>query len=131
MLTKQQQLGSFSKVNQDRRKHLIKECDRLFSLLVRKDKKCSFCGQPATDCFHIVGRDNLMLRWDFENGKPSCRRCHNYWHSSGDGLKWLEDVRNDFYGYYRASQWAIEEQPSDEWIEDKLKELKSLNDSSL
>jgi hypothetical protein len=41
--------------------------------------KCYFCGQPATDAMHIVGRPKLgkhRYACPEDNGRPGCRRCH-------------------------------------------------------
>lgn len=50
--------------------------DRLYPKL-SKGRICAICGfSPATEMHHIVRRDNLVLRWDYQNLMPLCHRCH-------------------------------------------------------
>lgn len=107
MITKQSQLRGFAKKDSILIDRLIYDCDSLFSDIVVYGKKCAFCGQPAIDPFHIVTRTVFSLRWDLRNVVPSCRRCHDYWHKSGKGIEWLEDVRFDLFEYRQAHLWDL------------------------
>ena len=65
---------------------LEKECDRLFSLWIRKrdeGKKCCTCGcfwKNEFQCGHYVGRTHLNTRWDEKNAHAQCVAC-NSWNS--------------------------------------------------
>jgi len=62
------------------RQKLIKENDRLFSLLIRKAGHCERCGKTENlQCAHIVGRRALGLRWNLSNALCLCYACHIHW----------------------------------------------------
>jgi len=70
------------KKNSTDRKKLIKECDRLFSLYIRKrDKFCQApnCNKPAQHCAHIFSRKNHSVRWYPDNAISLCYRHHIHW----------------------------------------------------
>ena len=123
-ITKEEQLGSYSKKKRNRWFKLKQEADHLFTLLVLSRCKCEFCGQPAIEPFHIVSRRNFDLRWDLDNVKPSCRRCHDYWHNSGEGEKWLEDTREELYFYYLSHRADVCKKPSVFDLEDLIEDLR-------
>ena len=66
----------------------MEKLDRLYPLL-RKGKRCHFCGKPATEIHHIRGRSNLLLRYDLKNLIPLCSDCHSLVH--------LKKMNLDFY----------------------------------
>ena len=70
-----------NKNNKNNKKKLVKECDRLFSLIVRqKMQYCFCCGtKERLTCGHLITRANYAVRWDFDNAVTQCYKC-NYLH---------------------------------------------------
>jgi hypothetical protein len=67
-------------MNLSKRTQLIRECDRLWHLLVAHAfrHRCIMCGLPGTDPHHwCYIRSILQYRWTLENGVYMCRLCHN------------------------------------------------------
>lgn len=70
------------------------EATRLASRIVRATKgpMCqNGCGNPATDCAHIVGRSLAHTRTDTENCYALCAQCHRHftnWH--GDWMDFID-----------------------------------------
>jgi hypothetical protein len=69
------------------RKHLIAECDRVFSLYIRAKfftGLCYTCGQKiGTDtneaqCGHFVERGKLITRWLIDNARPQGQCCNEF-----------------------------------------------------
>lgn len=60
------------------KKRIKKECDRLWSLIVRRGRRCLVCGQERTDAHHLIGRGNIRFRWDLKNGVALCPRHHKW-----------------------------------------------------
>ena len=60
------------------RQKLIKDCDTLFSKIIRKrDPVCVYCGKnPSKHCAHVFSRRYLGTRWDSENAYGMCGGCH-------------------------------------------------------
>lgn len=60
------------------RKTLLKDCDKLWSLLIiTRDKKiCQACGRPGNNPHHIFSRKHMGTRHDPENGITICWACH-------------------------------------------------------
>lgn len=69
--------------------YLIKECDRITSIYVRKkamDEKgiilCFTCNKEMdfyeAQCGHFIPRANLFLRFDLRNLRPQCANCNGY-----------------------------------------------------
>ena len=60
------------------RQKLIKDCDTLFSKIIRKrDPICVYCGKnPSKHCAHVFSRRYLGTRWDFKNAFGMCGGCH-------------------------------------------------------
>jgi len=60
------------------RKKLIKQCDDLVSLIVRKrDGRCVCCGsmENLTDG-HLITRTCRIIRWDLTNNNCQCKGCN-------------------------------------------------------
>lgn len=68
--------------------HIYRTLDWLWRLIVKAGKdRCEVCGgRDILECHHIVGRRNLWLRWDPDNGILTDRRCHE---RSDKILQWL------------------------------------------
>ena len=62
-----------------KRQKLIKDCDILFSEIVKLNYKgrCGLCGGVGQDPHHIA-RKKGMMRWMIENGIWLCRKCHDH-----------------------------------------------------
>ena len=61
------------------RKARLKDCDRVFSLLIRTrdDWTCKACGSIKNpQCAHIVSRRYRATRWDSRNAVCLCAGCH-------------------------------------------------------
>lgn len=64
------------------RKKLVKELDKVFSEVVRRDSiarynKCPFCKKKKiVCCFHFVTRKKYATRWDMNNAIGSCFGCN-------------------------------------------------------
>jgi hypothetical protein len=63
------------------RPHIEKECDHLFSLLIRhRDKRCMNCRRrlPIAElqCSHHLRRALHFVRYDVENACAHCAACH-------------------------------------------------------
>lgn len=60
----------------------VKECDRLFSLVVRADRKmCERCAtRERLQCAHIVSRRYRATRFTEANAFCLCAGCHHWGH---------------------------------------------------
>jgi len=88
----------------EQHKWLVKEDDRLFSLLVRQSYAdthtgaiwCCICGSPTTwrylDNGHFQGRGYFFTRWNFQNCGPVCKNCNNVGDEAAKAKlgKWLD-----------------------------------------
>ena len=59
--------------------------DRLYPKLSR-NRRCAVCGKPAEHVHHIIGRANILLRWDVKNLIPLCQECHQRIHAHKEEL---------------------------------------------
>lgn len=80
-----------------------RECDRLFSLIVRKrDGRCVWCGTTTKplDCSHLYSRRYISIRCDELNAVAKCKSCHARWAAKPlEGIEWLQS-------YYTPEQIA-------------------------
>jgi len=83
--------------------------DKLWSHYVRQrtTDTCERCGKPGNNPHHIIGRRNLSVRWDVENGINLCSGCHTLrtdsahqspgffheWIIAKRGQQWWEDLK--------------------------------------
>ncbi len=60
------------------RKKLIKKCDELVSLIVRKrDKRCVCCGSTKRlQCGHLIKRGKAATRFNLINNNAQCSSCN-------------------------------------------------------
>ena len=66
---------------------LIKEADRLFSLIVRFGQvRCYTCKKVTTqlECGHYVTRGIFRWRWSLRNARPQCKNCNQTLHGNLD-----------------------------------------------
>ncbi len=84
-----------------------RECDRLFSLIVRaRTKLCERCHKAKPlDCAHVVGRSNQGLRHDFLNACALCRDCHKYLGSAS--LTKPSRMRTFYCRKYGMEAWLV------------------------
>ena len=123
------------KINKPRRKtktsyaKLKKACDIAWSKFIHaRDKVCQKCGGSTwLTAHHLIGRANLVLRWDEDNGMLLCMHCHIQqahrnplffaeWLTEFKGAEWVEKLKA------RSQQlvkWSIQD------LEDKIADLKS------
>lgn len=71
-------LGTTKGLKEKQRKKLIKKCDELVSLIVRKrDGKCVVCGSTQNlTCGHLITRNCKIIRWELTNNNCQCRSCN-------------------------------------------------------
>ena len=77
------------------RQKLTDKLDDIIREMVRlRDKGiCQKCGGQGSHVSHVVPRTNKGLRWDMDNVKLLCVRCHLYW--------WHKDVA-DAWTWFQA-----------------------------
>ena len=92
------------KFNQNDTKWLVKQCDKIFSELIRSKGMCEKCLRTDTklDCAHVIPRTNKTLRWDINNALSLCFRCHKLWAHENP----LE-FAHWFKKYYKERNWYI------------------------
>jgi len=68
-------------------------CDKLFSKLIRSKNQCERCGNPIYEqlhCAHIYSRKFGSVRFDENNAKCLCAKCHRWAHDNPtEFTKWL------------------------------------------
>lgn len=111
-------LGSTKGLKAKQRKKLIKQCDDLVSLIVRKrDGRCVTCDATTRlTCSHLIKRGRSATRFDLTNCNCQCASCnnkHNYypeiytsWFVEHYGVKNYQEL------ILRASQikkWTLDE----------------------
>ena len=101
-----------------------KELDALCrEVVLARDKVCQKCGgSKVLQWSHVHGRRNKHLRWDPDNSKMLCFRCHFYfWHKEPlQAQEWFETkfperaarLKNKFMlsqrgGYVDKNSWKI------------------------
>lgn len=79
---------------------LKKQCDILFSKIVRSRGVCQLrgldlnpCSGPL-ECCHIVPRGNLRLRYDLKNALSCCREHHAFY--TNHPSLWYEIIEKNF-----------------------------------
>ena len=84
----------FAKPKKPSKTKLQKECDSLFSLLIRSVGKCQAkeytkvtCGGHL-QCAHIISRSNRRLRWDTMNAICMCAGHHRYFTTKAEAWYW-------------------------------------------
>lgn len=88
--------------------------DTIFSIYIRlRDKHCQKCGREDNlQCSHVIPRDHYALRWNENNCKALCYKCHlHWWHKDildaqnwfkekfPERAKYLLEHRNDMSDY--------------------------------
>ena len=105
---------------------LQQSCDREFSKLTREKGRCEKCGsvnylEPA----HIVGRKNLLLRWDVFNVLCLCRSCHSWGHLNPKKFNsWVQRTFPGRWEYIQVVRNQISKRRPDEY-EELLKNIRN------
>ena len=92
---------------------LRKECDKLWSLIVRAKVACEVCGSPYyLNAHHIVGRSIYILRFDLRNGACLCVGHHKWNNLSAHEnspwfTKWMQQNRPDDLDYINSKSEII------------------------
>jgi hypothetical protein len=62
------------------RKTLSNKCDKLWREAIwdRDSDCCAYCGAPARNAHHLIGRRNHRLRWEINNGINLCPSHHTF-----------------------------------------------------
>lgn len=89
----------------DGRRYLTGECDRLFSLIIRRPGRCEVCGTTRNlECAHGISRRYRATRWDLRNAVCLCHADHVWFTEKPDG--WLDFLRarwgDDLYAEMHA-----------------------------
>ena len=127
-ISKQDQLGSYSKTSLDRRTYLERQCDSMFSKIVlTMHPKCLFTGNTATTCFHFIPRGHRKFRWDLRNATGSELRFHIMYEDS------TEEQQQDFimnhcseetYEFYMDNRDVIGRRLTVQELEELAEEMK-------
>lgn len=97
-----------------------KNCDILFSQIVRSKGYCEWCGiqllPKKLQCCHVISRTVLNLRYDPENAFSGCVKCHLYkWHKEPlQAAHWFEW---QFPGRYERLKEKEKNTEKINWIE--------------
>jgi hypothetical protein len=90
---------------------LRNKADTLWSEIIKSTGYCEKCGRTNVQLHphHVIGRRNLILRWDLWNGICLCSGCHTMGIGSAhqDSLGFLEWYKNkypDRYEYLREKK---------------------------
>jgi 5-methylcytosine-specific restriction endonuclease McrA len=122
------------------RKHLIAECDRVFSLYIRakfyNDGLCYICGVKGSEVNpiqngHLISRSSLILRWVEDNCRPCCKECNEF--KGGNlaefGKKLMEEIGETRFIYLhnkKRNTYKINNNELAELISQFSKELTQL-----
>jgi len=83
------------------RRKIEKECDELWSKIVRSTGECQRCGKKtALQAAHIISRKHKLFRWDLRNGLCLCVRCHLYWQHR-EPVEFTEWLKTNYPEKYR------------------------------
>lgn len=104
------------------KKSEIKKLDTIFSKKIRERGACQFCGSTSfLNCAHIISRKYQQVRWDKDNARVLCAKCHRNAH---DNPLWFADKIFDDIGkqaYYELLEKS--RQTKKLFFEDVKKEL--------
>ena len=95
--------------------------------------RCGMCGlswkQGALECHHIIKRRRKLTRWNWKNGVPLCKECHQKAHTKAGEMflmrrhpHWEELVNLEQINF---KDWLLAMRLSEnEWRAGVLRELK-------
>lgn len=81
--------------------------DKKWSEKVRSLGSCEVCGKEEwLNAHHIIGRQDLRVRWDIRNGCCLCSGCHTMNNYSAHGnplffMEWMEENRPEDLEYLK------------------------------
>jgi len=92
-----------------KKKNLKRKLDALWSEIIRSKVYCERCGNFGNNAHHIIGRVNLVLRWDLRNGCLLCSNCHYLQKYSAHQdplgfMEWFRKKRPEDYEYLKAKK---------------------------
>lgn len=118
---------------------LKRKAFRLWSLKIRNIGKCELCGKKYGEinekgkkiilqAHHIIGRENLNLAWDLNNGICLCSYCHKFskigpHKGSIIFSEWLRKNYPEKYEYL-LKKWDEKINIDISFLENKINELK-------
>ena len=112
------------------KKTVKNKCDKLWrEIIYRRDcDTCQKCGKPVSgndrQASHVIPRTYGWLRWDVENGKVLCYRCHVEWHENPlESAKWFEEKFPERWKYLLVQKRALTGTIPISWLREKLVEL--------
>ncbi len=104
---------------------LIKKLDKAFSEKVRAIGVCARCRKGAEQitlqCAHLIGRRNMAVRWDLDNGIPLCYACHMFW--AHKEPIWFNDFAKQYLGEYKFNKLKQKAQMIKKWTIQDLQDL--------
>ncbi|GEM_PF-1245054 len=99
--------------------------------------RCFVCGtsglQTTLETHHYIKRNNLLTRHAWQNGFPSCAKCHRYLHTKAGEQKivaWL--AKNNWLEYLheretQSKQWFVDRGITrDDYLRQMYNELKKI-----
>uniref|UniRef100_A0A7V3JAD4 HNH endonuclease n=1 Tax=candidate division CPR3 bacterium TaxID=2268181 RepID=A0A7V3JAD4_UNCC3 len=112
-----------------KKEKLRREADKLWQLILMRRYKgrCFVCGKKAIEVHHFVPKQQcLALRYDLENGIPTCRSCHFQIHFKSDPLIPLIIAFKKGKNWVKYLQEKKKEkvQMTTEWLEEQIKKLR-------
>lgn len=97
-------------------KSLKAKADNLFSLYIRRNQVCEWCGTRNANqyhCSHIFSRRYLVTRWHPLNANCLCARCHRKWHDKPvEAVEWIRSYLGDavYEELRRIAKTSVEKQ---------------------
>ncbi len=92
---------------QKTRRNWSKQCDVLFSRIVRSRGVCEIKTDTeclgALQCCHGFSRRYRATRWDFDNAFAGCARHHLYW--TAHPIEWDEWMRDTLGSHYEGLRY--------------------------
>jgi len=97
-------------------KSLKAKADNLFSLYIRRNQVCEWCGTRNANqyhCSHIFSRRYLVTRWHPLNANCLCAGCHRKWHDKPvEAVEWIRSYLGDavYEELRRIAKTSVEKQ---------------------
>lgn len=92
----------------------IKKLDKLWRDAIKeRDTCCQICGKVEyLNAHHVIGRRNLNLRWDLNNGITLCSGCHTFKTQSAHQdplwfMEWFQETYPDRYQHISDNRITI------------------------
>lgn len=104
-------------------KAIEKELDKLVQMACL-NQKCRVCGKPAECGHHLIGRANMMTRYDAINIMPLCYICHGLIHDGKiDQWDYCTTVQHEFLNIAKNMSYKdflifVAKKPESEYLQD-------------